>query len=345
MAGGSGTRFWPRSRRRLPKQLLRITGTRTLLQATVARLKGLVPITHVLVVTHRDHAAEVRRQLPQLPAGNVLVEPVARNTAPCVALAALTIEERARDASFVCLPADHTIADPRRFRAVVATGFDWAERESCSVTIGIKPTDPATGFGYIRLGRRAGRGGVSWADAFVEKPSPARARRFFASGRYLWNSGMFVWRVATVLDLFAQHLPATVGALRTALRHTGRKRSAAIARAYARVTPVSIDYGLMEKTQRVIVVPGDFGWNDVGSWAALQELQQGQGANGRAPVVAVDAAGYVVFNPERLVALVGVDDLIVVDSPDALLICRRDRAQDVRRVVEELERRRLHAYL
>jgi len=344
MAGGSGTRFWPRSRRRFPKQLLRITGTRTLLQATVARLRGLVAADHVLIVTHRDHAAEVRRQLPALPGANVLVEPVARNTAPCVALAALAIEERARDASFVCLPADHAIADPRRFRAAVAAGFGWAEREGCSVTIGIKPTEPATGFGYIRLGRRAGRGAY-WADAFVEKPSPARARRFVATRKYLWNSGIFVWRVDTLLELFARHLPAPVTALRAAMRHGGRKRSAAIGRAYGRLTPISIDYGLMEKTQRVIVIPGDFGWNDVGSWAALQELQARQDAHGRAPVVAVDAEGYVVFNPERLVALVGVDDLIVVDSPDALLICRRDRAQDVRRVVEELERRRLHAYL
>ncbi len=344
MAGGSGTRFWPRSRRRLPKQLLRLAGSRTLLQATVARLRGLVPPARVLVVTHKDHAAEVRRQLPQLPGANVLVEPVARNTAPCLALAALTIAERAPDASFVCLPADHAIADPGGFRAAVAAGFGWAERESCSVTLGIRPTGPATGFGYIRLGRRAGRG-AHWASTFVEKPSSARARRFLASGRYLWNSGIFVWRVDTLLQLFARHLPAPLAALRSAMRHAGRGRAAAIVRAYRRLTPISIDYGLMEKARRVIVVRGDFGWSDVGSWAAVQELQAGGATNAHAPVVAVDAGRCVVFNPERLVALVGVDDLIIVDAPDALLICRRDRAQDVRRVVEELERRRLHAYL
>jgi mannose-1-phosphate guanylyltransferase len=344
MAGGTGTRFWPRSRRRLPKQLLRITGPRTLLQETVARLRGLVPPAQILVVTHRDHAAEVRRQLPQLPAANVLVEPIGRNTAPCLALAALTIAARAPNATFVSLPADHAIADPGRFRATLRTAFGWAAREHAPVTVGIVPTGPETGYGYIRLGAPLGRD-ARRVRAFVEKPPLAQARRFVASREYLWNSGMFVWRGDVVQALLEEHLPTLMAALRPAMRHTGRRRAAAIARAYRRLTPVSIDYGIMEKTARVVVVRGDFGWSDVGSWAALADLEPDRRGGARAPVVAVDAARYVVFNSERLVALVGVDDVIVVDAPDALLICRRDRAQDVRRVVEELQRRRLNAYL
>src|SRR6266403_1576624 len=211
MAGGTGTRFWPRSRRRLPKQLLRITGSRTLLQETVHRLRGIVPPAQILVVTHRDHAAEVRRQLPHVPAANVLVEPIGRNTAPCLALAALTIAERAPAATFVSLPADHTIGGPA-FRV----------------------------------------------RAFVEKPPRADARRFVASGEYLWNSGMFAWRVDVLLALFDAHLPALGAALRPAMCHAGRRRMAAIARAYRRVTPISIDYGIMEKTKDAIVIRADF---------------------------------------------------------------------------------------
>jgi mannose-1-phosphate guanylyltransferase len=344
MAGGSGTRFWPRSRRRLPKQLLRITGPRTLLQETVDRLRGLLPPGQILVVTHRDHAAEVRRQLPQLPAANVLVEPIGRNTAPCLALAALTLAARAPNATFVSLPADHAIADPRRFRATLAEAFGWAARARAPVTIGIVPTGPETGYGYIRLGAPLGRH-ARRVRAFVEKPPLAQARRFVAARAYLWNSGMFVWRVDVALALLEKYLPALTAALRPAMRHTGRRRAAAIARAYRRLTPVSIDYGIMEKAEHVVVVRGDFGWSDVGSWAALADLERNLRGGPRAPVVAVDAARYVVFSPERLVALVGIDDVIVVDAPDAVLICRRDRAQDVRRVVEELQRRHLDGYL
>jgi mannose-1-phosphate guanylyltransferase len=323
----------------MPKQLLRLSGRRTLLQGTVDRLRGFVPPAQTLIVTHRDHAAEVRRQLPDVPAANVLVEPIGRNTAPCLALAALEIARRAPSATFASLPADHAIADVPRFRATLADAFRLASAERCPVTIGIRPAGPETGYGYIRVGAPIARG-AWWASAFVEKPGLAAARRFVRSRRYLWNSGMFVWRADTVLALLDTHLPSVTAALRPAVAGRGRRRDAALAKAYRALTPVSIDYGVMEKTDRVVVVGGDFGWNDVGSWAAAAGLD-----GLRAPVVAVDASGNVVFNPERLVALVGVHDVIVVDAPDAVLICRRDRAQDVRRVVEELEKRRLDAYL
>jgi mannose-1-phosphate guanylyltransferase len=342
MAGGTGTRFWPRSRRRRPKQLLRVVGSRTLLQATVDRLRGSLLPSQILIVTHRKHAAEVRRQLPSIPRANVLSEPMGRNTAACLALAALEVARRASTATIACVPADHAIADRRAFRATLLEAFAWADQEHCAVTIGIRPATPETGYGYIRLGPRLG-GSARVARAFVEKPSHDRARRFVASDKYVWNSGMFVWRVDTVLGLLDRHLPKMMEELRAVAAAPRRRRRAALAHAYARLTPVSIDYGIMEKASRVLVVGGDFGWNDVGNWAALAEV--GIDVGRHAPVVAVDASRYLVINPERMVALVGVDDLIVVDAPDALLICRRDRAQDVRRVVEELERQGLHSYL
>jgi mannose-1-phosphate guanylyltransferase len=342
MAGGSGTRFWPWSRRRVPKQLLRVLGPRTLLQSTADRLRGIVRASHTLVVTHREHAREVARQLPHLPHANILSEPVGRNTAPCLALAALEIARRAPRATFVSLPADHAIEDVPAFHATVLEAMAWAGREDAVVTIGIRPTAAETGYGYIRLGSPLG-GRARRVRAFVEKPARARAVRMLASGRYLWNSGMFVWRVGTALALLDRHLPAMMRSLRRVAALPPRRRAAALARAYARLAPISIDYGIMEKARRVVVVGASFPWNDVGSWAALADL--GGTATAHAPVVAVDAARYVVVNSRRVVALVGVDDLVVVDTPDALLICHRDRTQDVRRVVGEMERRGLDRYL
>ncbi len=341
MAGGSGTRFWPRSRRLLPKQLLAVLGSRSLMQEAVERLRGLVPTAQILVVTHRDHASAVRRQLPSLPRANILSEPIARNTAPCLALAALEIERRAPGATFVSVPADHAIADPREFRATLLEAFAWAAAEPVAVTIGVRPTAPETGYGYIHLGSRvAGR--TSRVRSFVEKPNTARARRFVSSRHYLWNSGMFAWRTATILELLDRLLPAVTRPLRAALAKPARLRPGALARAYAQVPSISIDYGVMEHARDVLVVAGDFGWSDVGSWAALAALGAAASPGG---VVPVDAKGSVVFGDGRLVAVVGVENVIVVDTPDAILVCHRDRAQDVRRVVEELARRGLERYL
>jgi mannose-1-phosphate guanylyltransferase len=341
MAGGSGTRFWPRSRRLVPKQLLPVLGSRSLLQETVQRLRGVVPTSQILIVTHRDHASAVRRQLPDLPRRNILTEAIARNTAPCLALAALEIESRAPGATFVSLPADHAIADRSEFRATLLEAMAWAAANRVAVTIGIRPTAPETGYGYIQIGARVG-GRTSAVRAFVEKPGAARARRFVASRKYLWNSGMFAWQAATILDLFDRLLPTVTTPLRAAMARPARLRPAAIGRAYATLPSISVDYGIMEHARDVMVVAGDFGWSDVGSWAALAEID---GAGSTRRLVRVDADRGVVFGDGRLVAVVGLDDVIVVDTPDAILVCHRDRAQDVRKVVDELKRRGLEQYL
>ncbi len=339
MAGGVGTRFWPRSRRGLPKQLLPVLGRQSLLQMTVARLRGVVPPSRVLIVTARDQAAAVRRQLPAVPARNILAEPIGRNTAPCLALAALEIARRDPSATFVCLPADHAVADVRTFRSLLAEAFTRAATGAAVVTIGVQPTGPETGFGYIRVGARLG-GRTRRVRAFVEKPTVARARRFVRSGGYLWNAGIFLWHVSAALALLDELLPDVIGPIRRATARPRGERRAALTRAYRRIRSVSIDVGLAERAPEVLVVHGAFGWSDVGTWTALAAL----GVEPGSPVVPIDAKDYVVFNPDRLVALVGVDDLIVVDTPDALLICHRDRAQDVREVVRELERRKLKIF-
>ncbi len=345
MAGGSGTRFWPRSRRRAPKQLLPIVGTRTLLQETVRRV---APIARdVLVVTSHSQARRVRAQLRSMPAARVLVEPRGRNTAAAIALAALHVRRADPDGVMAVLPADHAIGAPAVFRADVRLALEVAERTGALVTLGIRPTYPETGYGYIRPGPKVhGTGGrVAWVAGFIEKPDRARATRLLAEGGALWNGGIFAWRVDAILAALRRHLARVVEPIEAAVARGGRQ---ALARAYQRVPAVSIDAGVLEHAERVAVVRARFPWSDVGSWAAVEPLwaNGGHGPNAvRGRLLAIDSQGCVVDSPDRLVALLGVEDLVVVDTRDALLVCRKERAQDVRLVVDELRRRRLSRYL
>ncbi|TMA68349.1 MAG: mannose-1-phosphate guanyltransferase [Deltaproteobacteria bacterium] len=347
LAGGSGSRFWPRSRLRMPKQLLPILGARTMLQETVARLSPLVARDRMRIVTGREHARAVRAQLPGFGSGQLLVEPEGRNTAAAIALAALGVARECDDALITVLPADHAIDDAARFRSDLGFALDVAERTGALVTLGLRPTRPETGYGYVRAGRAVPgtSGRAAWVEAFVEKPDRARAAALLAGGRVLWNSGIFAWRASAILAALRTHLPALVAALERAL---GRRDPKGLAAAYRRLPAVSIDTGVLERAARVAVVRARFAWADVGSWAALEAFWRtgGNGGNAvRGRALPIDSRGCVVDSPRRLVALVGVDDLVVVDSPDALLVCRKDRAQDVRLVVEELRRRGLERYL
>jgi mannose-1-phosphate guanylyltransferase len=341
IAGGSGTRFWPRSRTRAPKQLLALLGARTMLQQTVARVSPPIARDRVLVVTGRAQARAVRRQLPRL--GNrLLVEPESRNTAAAIALAALRVAARDPGATMAVLPADHLIADRRAFQRDLATALDLAERTAALVTIGIRPTHAETGYGYIRVGAAlpGSRGRAARVAAFIEKPARARAAALLAGGNVLWNSGIFAWRAGTILEVLRRHLPAVVGPLERA----GERGLAGV---YRRLPNISIDHGVLERAEGVVVLRARFPWSDVGSWAAVATLRAGE--NGRNAIrghaLPIDSRGCLVDSPERLVALVGVENLVVVDTPDAVLVCRRDRAQDVRLVVDQLRRRGMARYL
>jgi mannose-1-phosphate guanylyltransferase len=313
-----------------------------MLQDTVRRIPPAIPRDRILVVTGRAHARAVRRQLPGLAAGAVLVEPEARSTAPAIALAALHVARRAPEAVMAVLPADHAIGRLAAFRHDLVLALDVAARTGALVTLGIVPTHPETGYGYIGVGAPlAGtRGRAAWAAGFVEKPDRARAEALLAGGGVLWNSGIFAWRAEAILAAMRRHLPGVLGPLERA----GRRGLAA---AYRRLPAISVDHGVMEQADNVAVVRARFAWSDVGSWAAVAALWSG--GNGRNVVrgraLPIDSRGCLIDSPERLVAVLGVDDLVVVDTPDAVLVCRKDRAQDVRLVVDELRRRGLGRYL
>src|SRR6184192_1786299 len=328
MAGGAGTRFWPRSRVHTPKQLLALRGGRSLLQETVARVSPPVRRDHVLVVTARAQARAVARQLARRGRGALLVEPEGRNTAAAIALAALHVARRAPEAVLAVLPADHVIDDLPAFRRDLRLALEVAEQSAALVTIGVAPTHAETGYGYIRLGASlpgANRRGA-WASEFIEKPERARAEALVAGGDALWNSGIFAWRASAILAALRLHLPEVVGPLERA-----GTSARALAAAYRRLPAVSIDHGVLERAERAAV-------------AALWSGGNGRNAL-RGRTVSIDSRGCLVDSPERLVAVLGVDDLVVVDTPDAVLVCRKDRAQDVRLVVDELRRRGLRRYL
>ena len=338
LAGGQGTRFWPVSRAARPKQLLPIVSDRTMVQETVARLHPLVAADRVWVVTGREHADEIRRQLPEVSPDRVVVEPMGRNTAAAIGLAACLIARDDPNATMIVLPADHHVKDGEELRRTFARAAEVAHAEPSLVTIGISPTSPETGYGYIERGAEMGQG--AWRVArFREKPDVATAEAFVASGRFFWNSGMFVWRASVILDELARHLPETHRKLVDIVAAWGD--ADAFARGYAAIADASIDYGVLEKATNVAVVAGEFDWDDIGSWTALARHwpadAHGNVARGR--VLALDSRGNLVSTEKRVAALVGVEDLIVVETADAVLVCRRDRAQDVKRVIDELRSR------
>ncbi len=358
LAGGRGTRFWPRSRTRTPKQLLNIVGKKTMLQQTVERLRPLIPADRLWCVTNEEQAGALRKQLPKAARKKVLTEPLGRNTAAAIALAAIHIRYvSGGDPLMAVLPADHYIAEPERYREIVKTALDVAHTQGRMVVLGIPPTRPDTGFGYIERANPAMLTdglAVFPVCRFTEKPELAVAKEYVASGMYQWNAGMFFWRVSTFLDALRQFLPGTYEATEALARHIGKRSyETQLKRTYLKLENISVDYAILEKaaaaggtgseTGGVFVIPAEVGWSDIGSWAAVYELLAKQpGENilaGQAQTL--DAEGNFLWSPDKFVAAVGVRDLIVVETPDALLICPRDRAQDVGKIVKSLEQREL----
>jgi mannose-1-phosphate guanylyltransferase len=335
MAGGVGSRFWPRSRRRRPKQFLAVGGRRTLLQETVDRLSGIVPIDRVLVVAPDELVGLIREQLPKLPRGNLVVEPAARGTAACIALAGACVARRDPNAVMAIFPADHVIDDRARFQAALRRALATAEAQPTLVTFGVKPSRADTAYGYIQVGARlaGGRPRVFRVKGFREKPDGKTARRYVEAG-HLWNAGIFVWRADVLRAGFARHAPA-IAKVMDGYR-SGRRGEAV--RSYRRLPIVAVDRALLEKASNVAVVEATFGWSDVGSWDAVADVltKDARGNAVRGPTVVIDSSDTLLFGHGRLIVAVGVDDLVVVDSPDAILVCRKSRSQDVRRVVEAL---------
>jgi len=347
MAGGAGTRFWPASRAERPKQLLPLAGDpdEVLLAATVRRLAPLIPAARVAIATGARLLDATARALPEVPRENLLAEPIPRNTAPCIGWATATIARRDPDAVIAVLPSDHFIGDEEAFRATVARAIESA-RDGRITTIGILPTRPDTGYGYIEVGRALG-GGAYAVERFVEKPGRELAEEYVGGGRHVWNAGMFFFRASAMLAAIDAHLPALATGLRALDAAAARgEEAAALADVFPTLPAISIDHGVMEKARDLAVVKGDFGWNDVGSWESAWELAPKDAHGNALPsgAIAVDAHGNLVRDmtagsARKVIALVGVDDLVVVETDDALLVMPRGRAQDVRAVVDALKAR------
>ena len=360
LAGGRGTRFWPRSRLRTPKQLLNIVGDANMFVQTVARLLPVFPWPRLWTVTNAEQAGAIRRLPPRLHTAHVIAEPVGRNTAAAIALAAFHLVREDHSALMAVLPADHFIRDARRYRFIVRAALQVAARGPNLVVLGIPPTHPETGYGYIERSDpvlptlRPSSSPVFRVTRFTEKPDAATARQFLSSGNHYWNAGMFFWRARTYLDFLQRYLPATHDALAGVAKTIGTRRyTSALARAYPKLENISVDYAILERATRepgggnVFVIPADIGWSDIGSWAAVYHLMaSAPGANvSGVPLCAIDSAGNYVWSAKKLVALLGVNDLVVVETPDALLICPRSRAQDVSKIVKWLDQRKLKQLL
>lgn len=343
MAGGVGTRFWPKSRKSNPKQFLNLFGETTMIQQTVERLGGFIEPENVVVVTNEDYVTLVEDQLPGVDPSNIIGEPIARNTAPCIASAAALLHKINPESVMVVLPADHRIGNPEAFKKVLRTAVETAKTRESLVTLGIKPHRPETGYGYIQ---RSAEPEIDDFDLpvfrvqkFTEKPDAETAVQFLESGDYLWNSGIFIWKTSTILEAFKRQIPE-IHKEAEALESSAFSEED-IYQFYNACPSISIDYGIMENAEKVHVVPGDFGWNDVGSWKAVHELSEKDG-DGNASVstetLFVNSSGnYVSTKGKKLVAFAGVENIALVETDDAILVVNLDQAQDVKEVVEKMK--------
>lgn len=360
MAGGSGTRFWPLSREAMPKQLLRIDGDKTLIQQTIGRVNPLIPSDRIFIVTNENHAEQIRFQVPEIKKENYIIEPAARNTAAAIGLAAVHIKRRNPDAIIGVLSADHVIKDNDLFRNILNDAFKVAAMDYL-VTIGLKPTRPETGYGYIETGEaieissqkpdvsgRTSDFSVFTVKRFVEKPDIETAVRYLHDGHFLWNSGMFVWKTRRILEEIERYMPVLSQRLKEIESSIGKEDEGAVTgRMFSDLESVSIDYGVMEKSGSVAVIPADFAWNDVGSWTALDDISQ---RDERGNVIVgnitdIGSRNSIIYASNRLVATIGLQDMVIVDTEDATLVCRKDRAQDVKKIVEKLKKRGAEEYM
>ncbi len=360
MAGGRGERFWPVSREKTPKQLVALLGARSFLQQAVDRVLPIVPLKNILVITNAVQAPEVRRQLPKLPAANVVAEPVGRDTCAAVTLGAAIVGQRSINGVMAVLPADHVIPEEKKFQQVLGDSFDLASRGQVIVTIGIKPSEPATGYGYIRVGNvlpppsgvKSYKTTFFKAEQFVEKPNFEKAQEYVASGQYRWNAGMFIWSFVTVTQGLEKHQPEMAAACQRWFKAAGTpKLNKVLAREYPEIKKVSIDYALMEHAQNVVVADGAFDWDDLGSWTALARHLKAD-AEGNCAVgdfIHVDAARNIIFDARTKnrtpIAVVGQRDTILVQTDDAVLLAHKSQAQKIKELVKRLAESKEHKKL
>ncbi len=341
MAGGRGERFWPKSRRNLPKQFLSLTDDgKTMIQLTVERILPLVKMEDIYIATNKDYRKLVQAQLPEIPEENILCEPAGRNTAPCIGLGAVHMAKKYEDAVMLVLPSDHLIKFTKMFLTTLRDACQVAESGENLVTLGITPDYPETGYGYIKFDPQITEGRAYGVERFVEKPSLETAKEYLATEEYLWNSGMFVWRVSTILKNMEAYLPDIYTRLIKIKDSIGTNgEEYVLEHEFLEMESQSIDYGIMEKASNIYIIPGTFGWDDVGSWLAIERIKRtnesGNVVNGN--VITVNTHKCIIQGETKLIAAVGLEDLIVVDTEDATLICAKDNAGDIKKVLENLK--------
>lgn len=340
MAGGVGSRFWPRSKQKTPKQLLKIFSNNSMIYDTVDRLNGLVDNDRIYVVTNKVQKSKIEEELPFIPKENIIAEPYGKNTAACIGLASIIIEKRCKDAVILTLPADHLIKNEVEFRQILLEAAEFAYNKKGLVTIGIKPTRPETGYGYIQIDEEIVEKNIHKVLTFAEKPNLSTAERFLQAGDFMWNSGMFIWRVDTILNEFKMYMGELYKALQeiAAVLDTEDYESV-LPQIYGRLKSISIDYGIMEKSNNVYLIKANFEWNDVGSWEAVYDLSPkdnfGNAVTGEAYIEST--SGSLIYNPHKFTAVIGLKDIIVIETDDALLVCNRKSAQEVKNVVDYLK--------
>jgi mannose-1-phosphate guanylyltransferase len=355
MAGGVGSRFWPRSREKSPKQLLKIGSQRTMLQNTLNRVEKLADTSNTLIITTKAQKPTLISQIPNFPVQNIIAEPFGRNTAPCIGLAALFIDRVQPDAVMVVVCADHIISNVENFQETVKLGIEVAYESKALITMGIVPRRPDTGFGYIQyvndekeVHNPYFKKGAYKVKTFAEKPNLQTAESFLKSGDFLWNSGMFIWRNDVILAQFKKYLPDLYSSLiEIQSRVTDDNFEFALGKMYKKIKGISIDYGIMEKAENVLVIKGDFGWSDLGTWDEVYNISS-KDENNNATTgqnILINTTNCYIYSPDKLVSTIDVEDLIVINTDDALLICKREKTQEVKEVVDFLRRKKMNDYL
>ena len=341
MAGGKGERFWPKSRVNMPKQFLSLTDDgKSMIQHTVERLKDIVEFENIYVVTNELYKGLVNEHIPEIPKENIIVEPVAKNTAPCIGLAAIHIAKKNRDSKMIVLPADHLIKFNEIFTDTLKTALDVVENGDNLATIGITPNYPETGYGYINFKRGDSlQKNVYEVLKFEEKPNIEKAKEYLASGQYLWNSGMFIWKTSTILKCFKEFLPEIYNGLEVIETSIGTNNYEKVLKEeFVKLPSESIDYGVMEKAENIYVIPGNFGWDDVGSWLSLERInktnQDGNVIKGN--VISIKTKNSIIQGGDKLIATIGLKDVVIIDTDDAMLICHKNNTQEVKEIISNL---------
>ena len=342
MAGGIGSRFWPKSRETMPKQFLNIIGEKSMIKQTVERIKQMIDLSDIYVVTNEEQAKLVEQHLPELDVENIIIEPMGRNTAACIGLSAIFLKRKYQeDEPILVLPADHLIRKEDIFRKLIINAGRFVKETKSLATFGIIPTYPATGYGYIQIGEMVKKDEFSIyrVKSFKEKPNNKTAKKFYEAKIYLWNSGIFIWTINTILAKISQYMPDLQEGLHKIEKLWAEQGyKASISHIYEKLESVPVDIGIMEKADNVVVFPVDIGWDDVGSWQAAYKLSE-KDENGnylKGNILTIDAKNNYISGDKRLIAVIGVKNLVIVDTEDALLICKKDKAQDVKKVVEKL---------